>query len=453
MNPELRRNLWLEFSNHRLIAMPVVLGAIFLLAYLLKGELGHGTGKIASLCYIVIIFLWGTRMAAESVLQEVHNRTWDLQRMSAISAWQMAWGKLFGATSYAWYGALMCLGIYVISYGGILPFDHLLIAVTLFVVSGVFAHAVCLLVSLQTNQRRRTLGRAQVMSYQFFGLICALPPLYSGLSGYGDYGIFQSLTWYGEQFPLPIFTLFALTAFMLWSLVGVFALMRVELQQKNQPWLWLGFVGFTMIYFAGVYVTPPKYAAFLIPFLGSASMAYIVAVIATYIMVFSESKDQVHFRRLSHFMTTRQWDQVFSSIPRSILTLPIVIATGITVAIYSEITVAEGLIRATSIRVVVIASILFVIRDVAFVYFMSLGQDDNQGDGRALLYLVLLYTAVPALLWAMHLKPLAALFWPQYGTAPLLTLLPIIIEVVVICYLLRRRVQAQAGRLTSQEAA
>ncbi len=31
MNPELRRNLWLELSTHRLIAMPVVLAAVFIL--------------------------------------------------------------------------------------------------------------------------------------------------------------------------------------------------------------------------------------------------------------------------------------------------------------------------------------------------------------------------------------------------------------------------------------
>ena len=455
MNPEFRRNLWLEFNDHRLIAMPVILGAIFLLSYLLSGEIGQGTGKIATLCYAIIIFLWGTRMAAESVLQEVHNRTWDLQRMSAISAWQMAWGKLFGATSYAWYGALMCLGVYVISYGGILPFDVLLISVLLYIGSGVFAHAVCLLVSLQTNQRRGTLGRVQVMSYQFLGLICAIPPLYSGLAGYGGDGVYRMITWYGEQFSLSIFMLLALTAFMLWSLVGVFALMRVELQQHNKPWFWLCFVGFAMVYFTGIHFTPPKFAVFLAPFPGNASTVYIVAVIATYIMVFSEPKDQVQFHRLNQFMQTGKWAQAFSQAPRSILTLPIVIGAGVTVAAFSEVTLVQGFVHVIDGRVAVIASILFVIRDVAFVYFMSLGQSDgrggNQGDGRALLYLVLLYTVVPSLLAALHLKPLVAFFWPQYGPAPLLTLLPILIEVVVMFYLLRRRVRTQADRLAPQK--
>jgi len=342
----------------------------------------------------------------------------------------------------------------VISYGGILPLDVLLISVLLYIGSGIFAHAVCLLVSLQTNQRRRTLGRVQVMSYQFLGLICAVPPLYTGLSGYSGDGVYRMITWYGESFSLSIFMLFALTTFMLWSLAGVFALMRVELQQHNKPWFWLGFVGFAMVYFAGVHVTPPKFAAFLAPFPGSASTAYIVAVIATYILVFSEPKDQVQFRRLNQFMQTRQWTQAFLQAPRSILTLPIVIGTGMTVAAFSEVTLVQGFIHVIDGRVAVIASTLFVIRDVAFVYFMSLGQSDNHssGDGRALLYLVLLYTVVPSLLSALHLKPLVAFFWPQYGAAPLLMVLPVTIEVVVMFYLLRRRVRTQSARLSPQEA-
>ena len=144
MNPEFRRNLWLEFSDQRLVAMPVIMGALFLLAFLFNGrELDQHTGMVASFTYIVLIFLWGTRLAAESVLHEVNNRTWDLQRMSAIGAWQMAWGKLFGATAYAWYGAFICLGFYVVSFEGIMSPDALLIAILLYIGSGVMAHAIC----------------------------------------------------------------------------------------------------------------------------------------------------------------------------------------------------------------------------------------------------------------------------------------------------------------------
>ncbi|MEQ8193655.1 MAG: hypothetical protein RIB59_04115 [Rhodospirillales bacterium] len=446
MNPEFRRNLWLEFSDHRLVALPVILGAIFLLVFLFNGrDLDQNTGMIAAFMYIVVIFLWGTRLAAESVLEEVNNRTWDLQRMSAIGAWQMAWGKLFGSTSYAWYGALICLGFYVISYESILPPVALLIAVALYVGSGVLAHAICLLVSLQAIQRRRAFGRVQVMSYQFLGLICALPPLYAGLSGYGEDGIYRVTTWYGEPFPLSVTMVLALAAFVAWSLIGVYALMRVELQQANKPWLWLGFVVFAMVYFAGIRYLPWGLPAFLAPLPGVPTAAYVVALIAAYIMVLGEPKDRVHFRRLGHFYRARQWGQVFDMAPRSVLTLPILLVAGTTVAMLSKVTVVQDFISVVEVRVAVTASMLFVLRDVAFIYFMSLGYTDGRGDGRAVLYLVLLYTVVPALLSALHLKPLVAFFWPQYGQAPMLTLLPIVAEVIGILYLLHRRWRAGLG--------
>ncbi len=462
MNPEFRRNLWIEFSDHRLVSMPVILGAIFLLTYLMKGGLGNATGVVAMWSFSALIFLWGTRMAAESVLHEVHNKTWDIQRMSAISAWQMAWGKLFGSTSYAWYGALMCLGLYIASNASALSPVTLLTTIALYIGSGIFAHAICLLASLQTIQRRRTISRVQVMSYQFLGLICAIPILRMGLSGMSHHGIDRIITWYGEPYPISFFMLCALAVFMLWSLMGVFALMRTELQQTNKPWLWLGFVVFAMVFFAGIYHVPSKYDNFSELFTGVSPTAYIIAVIATYVMVFSEPKDQVQFRRLGYFVQTRQWEQVLSSTPRSILTLPIVIGAGVAVALFFDVTVGQksikmidlyiAVIRVPDIRITIIASVLFVLRDVAFIYFMSLGQNDGRGDSRALLYLVLLYTVVPALLLVMHLKPLLVFFWPQYGTSPISMLLPIIIEITVILYFLRRRWQAGPGAVAAQPA-
>jgi hypothetical protein len=450
MNPEFRRNLWLEFNDHRLVALPVILGAIFLLVFMFNGrQFDQVTGMLAAFLYIVLVFLWGTRLAAESVLEEVNNRTWDLQRMSAIGAWQMAWGKLFGSTSYAWYGAIICLGVYGVSYAGILPPAALLVAVVLYVGSGVLAHAICLLASLQAIQRRRAFGRAQVMSYQFLGLICALPLLYAGLSGYGADGLYRGTTWYGKTFPLSVTMVLALAAFVVWSLVGVYALMRVELQQRNKPWLWLGFVVFAMIYFAGVRYVPWNVPAVLAPLPSGPTAAYGVALIATYIMVLSEAKDRVHFRRLGYFYRTRQWGEVFDMAPRSVLTLPILVIVGTAVAMLSNVTVLRDVLSVVDVRGAVIAGMLFVLRDVAFIYFMSLGYTDGRGDGRAFLYLVLLYTVVPALLSALHLTPLVAFFWPQYGQGPVLTLGPIVIEVVGILYLLRRRWRADLGAVAS----
>ena len=437
---EFRRNTWTEFSDQRLIGMPVILGAMFLLAFLFNGRLldGH-TGTVASYAFIVLIFIWGTRLAAESVVTEVNDRTWDLQRMSAISAWDMAWGKLFGATAFAWYGALICLGFYAVSYDIIMPFGTVLTAVSLYIGAGVLAHSICLILSLQAIQRRREFGRIQVVSYQFLGLLCAIPPLYAGLSGYGEDGQFSVTTWYGEPVALSHFMLAALSAFVFWALLGVYALIRIELQQKQGPWLWWGFVAFCMIFFAGLRYMPWGLPAFLTPLPGAATVALVIAILATYVIALGEPKQRVRFRRIGHYWHTREWGHVLQLAPRSVLTLPLVIAAAFVTGALTDVTRVQGATDVLTVRLAIVATVLFVIRDVGVIYVLSLGRSDGRGDSHAFLYLILLYTAIPALFSTLKLTPLLPFFWPQWGEGPMLAVLPPLLEVAIVIFYLRRR--------------
>ena len=148
MNPELLRNFWLEFSVRRLIAMPLVLAILFAAplirehpkhaeppatvtlfqspfpdadtsitmpvvpnfgmnnlpnstlllnllltagnsANLMAGNSANFAvgGLIFFVAIAVLLFLWGTRLAADSLFAEVNGRTWDSQRSSAIGPW------------------------------------------------------------------------------------------------------------------------------------------------------------------------------------------------------------------------------------------------------------------------------------------------------------------------------------------------------------------------------
>jgi len=110
-NPEFIRNLWLEFTLHRVLVMPAIVGILFLLMYLVNGQkLDSATAVSAAILFCSIIFIWGTRVASESVIQEINASTWDTQRMSAMGPWSMAWGKLFGSTVFVWYGGFICMG-------------------------------------------------------------------------------------------------------------------------------------------------------------------------------------------------------------------------------------------------------------------------------------------------------------------------------------------------------
>ena len=106
MNPELKRNLWLELSAHRLILGLVV---IFAIAFAARAMLP----SLALFGFVLIAVFWGARQAAAAVIEEARERTWDIQRMSSMDPWTMTWGKLLGSTSMAWYGGAICLVIYL----------------------------------------------------------------------------------------------------------------------------------------------------------------------------------------------------------------------------------------------------------------------------------------------------------------------------------------------------
>src|SRR5256885_5146179 len=50
----------------------------------------------------------GSVLAGRGLNEEAHQHTWDWQRLSALTPWQMAWGKLLGAPLPAWLYMLWC---------------------------------------------------------------------------------------------------------------------------------------------------------------------------------------------------------------------------------------------------------------------------------------------------------------------------------------------------------
>jgi hypothetical protein len=145
MNPEFQRNLILELSIHRLIAMPVILLLVFVATGALAGE--DAATYVATGVLWLLLVLWGGRLAAETVLGEVAGRTWDAQRMSSIGPWTMSWGKLFGSTVFVWYGALWCVPAYF--WSGQKSFADLVETALL----GLFTHAIALFLTSCTCSR------------------------------------------------------------------------------------------------------------------------------------------------------------------------------------------------------------------------------------------------------------------------------------------------------------
>ena len=95
MNPELRRNLWLEFSLTRLLLAPVAIQALLTLTWIVSGfSRGGRRGGWGDV--LPIGRPPGTRRAADLVAEEIAGGTWDGQRMFRTRRLADELGKLLG---------------------------------------------------------------------------------------------------------------------------------------------------------------------------------------------------------------------------------------------------------------------------------------------------------------------------------------------------------------------
>lgn len=448
VNPEFVRNLWTEFTPHRLIAMPLIIGVIASLALLTGDGMSPGQGYTAALLFLLIVIGWGTRHAASAVVDELNAQTWDGQRMSAIGPWEMTWGKLFGGTAYMWYGGLLCLVWFAAVRHGFFDLDETALYLVFAVLVGVIAHAVSLLMSLLGLRKRREVGKRKAMFDQSAGLLVALV----FLTAFGtEVDLSKTLVWYGEVYSTDIFVTVALAAFTAWAVLGTHQMMRIELQLENGPWAWLAFVIFVIFFAAGFSPTWVEDATaalnatngqFRGRFVGRASemiaplLALWAALSLLYLIALIEAKSGLEIRRLAKHLRFREWTGVMHRVPRTALTAVIAV-----VICLWAIGASSSLPGAEEGSAFLLAVLLFALRDVGFIYYLNLATASRNADIMALLYLALLYSVIPGIFQAMSAGTVLPFFWPtpQHGAA--LTVLPVAAEVVVVYVLLIGRIR------------
>jgi len=117
-NPEFQRQLWLNWRPS-LLAWSLSLSALVLavsLALSAPDNRAQSLGMMAMAGLWVATLFYGSVLAGRSLREEARQNTWDWQRLSALSPWQMGWGKLLGAAVPAWLYALwFALAILLVS--------------------------------------------------------------------------------------------------------------------------------------------------------------------------------------------------------------------------------------------------------------------------------------------------------------------------------------------------
>jgi len=428
MNPEFRRNLWLEVTKPRLVGMPAVLGAVLFLAYLMPGARPLDTMVGASLALFgVIVMLWGTRLASESVVSEVRDRTWDSQRMSSIGPWAMTWGKLFGSTAYTWYGGILCLAAYLVLAIGDAK-DRPLITMALFASAGLYGQATAILVSMQAIRKERRYDRS--MASAFFVVGIAVSWIVISLSVSASYPV----TWFGMDFSNKDFVLLTVLAFLGWTVWGIYRLMRAELQMHNGPFVWLAFTCFIAFYFSG-FVSDPEPA---IRINTGFAVAFIVTLFLTYAMALSERKDPVAYRRLIILYERRDWARLAHGLPCWTVTLLPVFAAAFGMFL-TALPNTPLTWTATGYRFFIVASFLFLLRDLGLLLYLNFTKSPKRADMFFVLALAMLYGVIPGIMKGLDLDLLAALFWPMWDQYSSTALPAAAVEALLVMTLLVKR--------------
>jgi len=402
-NPEFKRNLWLSFSESRLVAMPAILGLIFLATYASHAPDARAgeVRMIAISLFIFIVWLWGAGNASAAIIDEMRNRTWDQQRMSALEPWTMTWGKLFGATSYNWYGGIWCLSAFALT-GMFAETQGLSLTVMTLCTVAILLHAAMIAVALYTSQfgtrplQGATVGWLIVIGVTFkyffdFGLDMSAP---------------AAKFWWGMEFEHVLFWLLTSLLFAICFVFAAWRAMCTALQVPTLPWAWPAFACILTVYFSGQITGETGHPLSVLMLLG-----LLISVALTYLTLFSEPNTLLLWHKLRILQEKNEWRSWLEHLPvwTTTLVLSVVFAT-----LSYLFTASPPLGNNASLPQPVHAFtlVLMLLRDACIVLFFAFSPNSKNAAGKTMVSLILLDLLLPYLASVADLSELFFFFMP-----------------------------------------
>lgn len=463
-NPELRRNIWLDFSIHRIVLTPIILGLVVYLAYLGKSSLGEDIA-FYSACFFM--FIWGPRLASETVIEEVNNNTWDFQRQSAISPWSMTLGKWLGSTLFTWYGASIALFLYVIlHYMNPMPLAStfpeaiqnavqaklasiktpLAVEISILVMGGLLTQAFALLLSIQILPQIRHEHSNKTFRYFFFASVSGMIATSMFLGAQSN--TTNTFTWHHMQVNAAGFYALSCVLFLGWTIIGLYRSFSKELQYNNIPWVWLAFNLFCMGYFSGFgTVMSENTQSTLLEKMPNVELllqtapfyvAFTIASLLCYFALFTDSLNSIRYRRLLTRFNESNIQETLQQLPWWPISYALTIIAGILAVVMST----QLTLKDFSMSILILTSVLFMLRDILLVHYFFLGNNPKRAQSAAILYLALLWIMFPMLLGLLHAEGLYPALLPSWGQNTALALGSLLVQIGLLGFLCRSRWQA-----------
>jgi hypothetical protein len=399
MNPELRRNLWLELTRHRLVVAPLVLVILLLLVTSRSFDpAGSGFSTAVGL-FIFVVHLWGTNKAAGSVTDEVRDRTWDAQRLSSSGPWSMAWGKLLGAPAFPWYVGLLCLAAmgYFAMQGRMLRAPWIMLGL---VASAIALHGAALAASVQAGRKDARLG-AKAGVFMLVPLAIWVASLY----GSADRDTVGAMTWYGLQVPMLVFMAASAVAFAAWAVLAAYREMQRELKVPAFPWAYPAFAIFAGAYAAGFEAVQSAGSVTAFVF-----GTFFAAMGLGYFGLFTDVTTAMLLRRMVVRCKRGDWKRALEDLPLWASVLPLA-------ALFAVLSAMQPMPEAFGVEqrrlgLYPVAMFLMLLRDAGLLCFFALGPKGRRVEGTTFVYILLLSGILPTLFSVMGLDAVAMALVP-----------------------------------------
>ncbi|MDB5767195.1 MAG: hypothetical protein JWQ61_2009 [Collimonas fungivorans] len=398
INPEFKRNLWLQFSLHRLIAMPAILALVFFTLSLANDNWPGGVplDSVALILFAGIVCLWGTRNASNTVIEEVRDKTWDQQRMSALDPWTMTWGKLFGATAFNWYGGILCLVVFAIAA---LVREHsmtLSSGLTL-VALGILMHAATIALNLHLMRSdMRAVQRGGIAWAVVLIAVIFAPPFRAAPDA--------SVLWWGQPFAYSSFLLASTVFFAAVAVFAAWRSMNSALQITTIPWAWPLACCLLAAYVAG--------------FSGGVGLLWIgllFSIAMTYVALFTEENDIALWQRVVARAKSGNWHGLFHNLPIWPTTLVLSFCLALLLQFSGGLELPFKLrVTAASLSFLALTLALMLLRDCCVYLFFAFSGKNKRVGATTILYLAIINGLLPFLSKVMGLDSLAIFFMPLH---------------------------------------
>ena len=432
-NPELRRNLWLEITPHRMLLMPLLLGLVFVMLGMLTdpNKVNEYLAAAGLGGFMLISFGWGTQLAAKAFSDELAERTWDWQRLSAMGPWTITWGKLLGATAFTWYGGFLCLSVFLI-YAPAKPFtDPIQTALTI-VFLAITAHACALALAVQLT-RQDPLKKSSPLIIFFVLLIT------SGMLSFRSIRLVVNPTfeapiyWYGWIMNNASFVLATVVFFAGWALVGAYRTLCQALTVRTVPIVLLGFIATAALYWTGFKT------AGLPPIQTVAWCVWTLSIVLSYFMLCVEPSGPIVVRRILCHIKLRQWRRAAEELP----CWPVSVACALFCALILIALRPIGEMSTFLPKFILepLPVVLLLVRDAGIFMLFAAAVKPRRLVGSLLVYLVILNLVLPGALHALGAEFAAGLVLPLYAEGKTMQSLTALLQVVIAWSLASRRIR------------